>query len=302
MRIKSKFTDFYDKALSFGFEGDRVYVRDNIAWENKKSHPDNIPLPKSLSKLQELLHSTAVDYSFSTHGYRVNKNLKEFAGNRLTLEPFLVAVGGEIHKGIWVTKLKKASSTLTVSSGMPSGDTNTHRLAPSLKESLTQLNTVQAEVVFNGAVYSDADLMEALAEMGPALLEENYNGWRYTNSSAARTTKELRAWLQQPFSNQLYHDLMDDKLVTALVTEHEVVKDPCLKDWQFFKKMDPVSCMQELSMFVGNIASPDNTPIVVDDKYRIQQHGFDERSFRKSPTKHSTPSVPKRPHPDSFDM
>jgi hypothetical protein len=144
--------------------------------------------------------------------------------------------------------------------------------------------------------------MEALAEMGPALLEEPYSGWRYTNSSAARTTKELRAWLQQPFSNQLYHDLMDDKLVTALVTEHEVVKDPCLKDWQFFKKMDPVSCMQELSMFVGNIASPDNTPIVVDDKYRIQQHGFDERSFRKSPTKHSTPSVPKRPHPDSFDM
>jgi len=62
--------------------------------------------------------------------------------------------------------------------------------------------------------------------------------------------------------------------------------NPRLTDFDFYKHLGPTQVYQEISMFLGNLAAPDNVPTVVSDKDRIQQHGFDERSFRKAPTKH----------------
>ena len=56
-----------------------------------------------------------------------------------------------------------------------------------------------------------------------------------------------------------------------------------LKDVQFYKAIEPWRAYQELSMFLGNIAAPDRVPVVVSDKDRLQQHGFDKWSFRKPP-------------------
>lgn len=56
-----------------------------------------------------------------------------------------------------------------------------------------------------------------------------------------------------------------------------------LAEVQFFRRMVGFQVHQELSMFLGNIAAPDRIPVVIEDKYRIPQHGFDKHSFRKRP-------------------
>jgi hypothetical protein len=62
--------------------------------------------------------------------------------------------------------------------------------------------------------------------------------------------------------------------------------NPCLADVSFFKVMDPWQAFQELEMFLGGIAAPENRPpVIIADKDRIMQHGFDKMSFRKAPTK-----------------
>lgn len=59
--------------------------------------------------------------------------------------------------------------------------------------------------------------------------------------------------------------------------------NPSLAKLQFFRVFDAWAAFQELSMFVGNLANPDNTPVTISDKDRIAQHGFDQYSFRKLP-------------------
>lgn len=60
----------------------------------------------------------------------------------------------------------------------------------------------------------------------------------------------------------------------------------CLSNVSFFKVLDPWQAFQELEMFLGGIAAPENRPpVVIADKDRIAQHGFDKMSFRKAPTK-----------------
>lgn len=59
-----------------------------------------------------------------------------------------------------------------------------------------------------------------------------------------------------------------------------------LKNVQFYKVMDAFTIYQELSMYVdGCLSSPGNQIIEIEDKYKIECHGFDKYSFRKLPTK-----------------
>lgn len=58
---------------------------------------------------------------------------------------------------------------------------------------------------------------------------------------------------------------------------------PKLSDYNFQRVFSAPQAFQEISMFLGNIAAPDNVPVTVSDKDRIQQHGFDKWSFRKMP-------------------
>jgi hypothetical protein len=63
-----------------------------------------------------------------------------------------------------------------------------------------------------------------------------------------------------------------------------VTVNPRLADYEFAKAVDPWQAFQELSMFMGNIAAPDNCPVNIADKDRVYQHGFDmQYGFRTRP-------------------
>lgn len=66
----------------------------------------------------------------------------------------------------------------------------------------------------------------------------------------------------------------------------QITVNPTLSQIAFFKVLDPWQAFQELEMFLGGIAAPENgPPVIIADKDRVMQHGFDKMSFRKQPTK-----------------
>lgn len=60
-----------------------------------------------------------------------------------------------------------------------------------------------------------------------------------------------------------------------------ITENPCLKDMNFQKVIDPFTAYQELDMWIGGVIGQNPQPDEVSDSVKIQQHGFDKWSFRK---------------------
>jgi hypothetical protein len=59
------------------------------------------------------------------------------------------------------------------------------------------------------------------------------------------------------------------------------ILNPRLKDYGFEKIVDPFTAFQEISMYLANILVEQKDVISIDDKHRLEQHGFDlKQSFR----------------------
>ena len=64
------------------------------------------------------------------------------------------------------------------------------------------------------------------------------------------------------------------------------ILNPRLKDYQFERVKNSISAFQEISIYLANILVEQKEIASVEDKYRIQQHGFDLRSsFRRKKKK-----------------
>lgn len=103
--------------------------------------------------------------------------------------------------------------------------------------------------------------------------------------------KKSHWWTQDPmtfvnvqnyFNNiDLLEPCIDHKLVIALITPHgrgecKIEFNGELKKVEFYKCMDAFTIFQELSMYVdGCLTSPGNQMIEIEDKYKIEGHGFD---------------------------
>jgi len=58
--------------------------------------------------------------------------------------------------------------------------------------------------------------------------------------------------------------------------------NPKLKDYGFERIKDSLTAFQEISMYLSNILVEQKETAIIEDKFRIEQHGFDlKKSFRK---------------------
>ncbi len=66
--------------------------------------------------------------------------------------------------------------------------------------------------------------------------------------------------------------------------ETKLIVNGKLSDYEFYKVFDAFQAFQEISMFIsGVLGDKEKNIVVVEDKYKIAQHGFDKWSFRKEP-------------------
>lgn len=100
-----------------------------------------------------------------------------------------------------------------------------------------------------------------------------------------KTVGEWFAETQLDFEDiNLFHTLQTPVFV---VDDWNIFIEPKLVDYKFQRRLDPFTVFQELSMFLGGVLQVGDPAMEeISDEVRIQQHGFDKRSFRKEPTKH----------------
>ena len=59
------------------------------------------------------------------------------------------------------------------------------------------------------------------------------------------------------------------------------ILNPRLTDYGFERKLDAIAAFQEISMYLANILVEQKEVAIIEDKFRIEQHGFDlKESFR----------------------
>lgn len=76
-------------------------------------------------------------------------------------------------------------------------------------------------------------------------------------------------------------------LTTNIHLNHELIINPILKNYQFFKVKTAPQAFQEIQQFISGVLGTDGNDIIVtDDKYKILAAGMDlKTSFRKDPGK-----------------
>ena len=174
-----------------------------------------------------------------------------------SLKPFKVLVAGKIYGAIQVGVEFKSSN-----------EDNTIHYLYSYDQLMTYADTNGFKIINN----------------------EKSSRWnRYLESST--TTKQN---LMNHFDVvNCMKECIEYKLVIAIINRigynirgFDVQLNCELKKVQFYKVMDAFTIYQEIYMYVdGCLSSPGNQLIEIDDKYKIEGHGFDKYSFRTPSSK-----------------
>lgn len=300
MRIISPFKDYYDSVLAHGFEDSQLFMRKSVFYE--------ADLPKKLPPHLDALacwSSACADVNYLSGASRDNPDSK---GRRFTSVPIAFSVGMRAFKGLWVsiTEPEPAYGPLDESSRYDNfesylfGQTKTQKLPPSLPFLRTG-----RRLCFHGPVFDAASFELLLPE--------------WVNWARDKKNKDRGRRVFSRFDEAVHHGILGQLEwierrtpppdLTALMTAAScpiavasrpncAIESPCLSDFQFFRALSPALCMQEIAMFVSNLSNPERPSVQIADRYKIVEHGFDEQSFRKQPTKGARPQLPKRPHPD----
>lgn len=128
-------------------------------------------------------------------------------------------------------------------------------------------------------VYSYQDFLDVIytrkLEINDAYIEfakyffnkEKYFGWAGEVSS---------------FKNEYNYLFLKYHVPYFVVSIHNLVINPVLKDYHFYKIFDTYSCYQKIDSYLFNeLVPPDEINHVVPDVLKAQSHGFDKFSFRK---------------------
>ena len=117
-------------------------------------------------------------------------------------------------------------------------------------------------------------------------LDAEFNEYRFFNNKG---DKSIRDWMDEkglapvgewiePFQRQ--------QAPAFVAYDETLIINPCLQDFKFQRVMGGVDAFQQIEMFISGVLGVSDCPMIeLTDKDRIQAHGFDQRSFRREPTK-----------------
>jgi hypothetical protein len=251
MRIISKFHDYYDSVMSYGQDESCIYLRKTVEYDlREKSNPQLI------KDIKEIIDKHAKKPEKSWRSGNITRlstiNTKHY---KYEIEPFNVLFCGKLYKGVSIDR----SSQKT--------DTYCH-----------------GETTY---LYSSDAVKSYMEKHG--IPNEDIKAWWHKNKLTTYSIVESYfKEITQPDLNWM----IANKVICILDSERAdgvdiITVNPCLRNVQFYKVFEAYSAFQELDMWVsGTLAYPQNEMVEIDDKYKVQQHGFDEKyGFRKRPEK-----------------
>ena len=136
-------------------------------------------------------------------------------------------------------------------------------------------------VIFDGRTfcYNVESVKEYFEKNKIDMQKEEYKHSKITKFNAIE-----RALLQKTTIDEVF--FVENKFICVDFCNNQITVNPNLSKMQFYKVFDSFQCFQELDTYIcGKLSYPQNVMVEIEDKYRIEQHGFDKHSFRKMPTK-----------------
>lgn len=112
--------------------------------------------------------------------------------------------------------------------------------------------------------------------------EEFSRGFEYINDRERLRVKQF--YIDWSFQNdELFIEHKTPAWIISLDRNQKTgLVNPRLKDYEFERIKDSFTAFQEISMYLSNILVEQKETAAVEDKFRIEQHGFDlKKSFRK---------------------
>jgi hypothetical protein len=254
MRISDHFGDYYDRAMSNGSDASRFYLRETSVRD--ETSDDGWVLP-----LRTFFSAGAINGTHDT------------GSGTVSLRGFVVLFCARAYIGLRVR---------TYVNGNPADP-----------EGVTFVQGQgDSEERFFYDVASAGSYLEA--HFASEQLLKKKVKWADRDNPIANGTllERVQRLFEIPPSEQLTAWAVQQRIAAAVLLprvargSHQLVVNPALKDFQFYKVYGPVEAYQELDMFWGGVLAPESSPMIeVPDKYKIAGHGFDQHSFRKAPTK-----------------
>ena len=254
MRISDHFRDYYDRAMGHGIDASRFYLRETSVRDVPSE--DGWALP-----LRTFFSASALNGSHETNSGTVS------------LRGFVVLFCGRAYIGL------RARTYVDGKSADSEGVT-----------------FVQGQGDFEERFFYDVASAGSYLEAHLAseqLLKKKVK-WADRDNPIANGTllERVQRLFEIPPAEHLTAWAVEQRIAAAVLLpraargSHQLVLNPALKDFQFYKVYGPVEAYQELDMFWGGVLAPESRPMTeTPDKYKIAGHGFDRYSFRNAPTK-----------------
>lgn len=258
MRIVSKFQDYYDSALAYGYDESVVYVRNTMEYEieetrfSSKAKQEMPPIIKEIHALFKQLRSKAPE-GINDWDWRYHRHQSRFVNGFSTkLHNYAFTTIGVLFCGKYFPGVR-------------------------CERSAKGLMTVDKVDWF----YKAEDVLAFMLANGYDAEKEERSRW--SKDTVADSVRTFFNDAKQPDVNWLI-----EHKVTCVVFDpvnNKISINPKLKDYAFFKAVDHYTAFQELDMWIsGTLAYPQNMMIELDDKYRVMAHGFDMKyGFRTRP-------------------
>lgn len=253
MYIISKFRDYYDSVAKYGKDMGVVYERKEMVFDVRQKDT-----PKIVTDLREKILRSMTDDEQKDSERTLNATVRFLnrmkvigqvrnpRGDIFSFSGVFIVFCGDVYYGVRLHTERKAGLAYTCESAV---------------------------------FYSSGSLIAHLEKEGVDLDAIPVYG-----KHSPRTS--ILARFNRPNHASFRDWFIENKITVAVMENHDIIINPQLQSYQFYKAVDCVTAYQEIDMWIsGTLAFPQNVVIEIEDKYKIQEHGFDKWSFRKMPQK-----------------
>lgn len=252
MKIISKFKDYYDGATFGVYDDDLIYARKEIE--------------------KHVIHLAPINRLPSFPRYIDPEKIKQlsFPGDANSIEPFIICFCGKLYPIVSICKkeLIMYLDTLRGDRKMVS-----HRVFSTLEE-------LEENIDSNPDVYGFSPVKRVRAYKASSTYSYELTHFKDFFELSGKDTD-----INERYNSPIVVIEFLCKRTRAL-SEYVFRVDTNLEQYGFARLVPPPIAYQEIAMWLAtNKKSEEADMAVVTDECRIQQHGFDKSSFRKSPTK-----------------
>jgi len=263
-------SDYYDSAMSQGIDMTLVYLRQNERLEKDLGISTRF-YPQGGEDFEYFSHKGEID----TLKVTLPEPVRVYAGRQSGIKkvttfqfpPDIYGWQGYAGPGSWYDLYVFDPITVIFCGKVYRGiafrdETNTNNRRPKLD---------------SWFAWSHQSLKTNLGKMDIILYPSTIDFFQPTSENAAAEAKMVELGACIAIYNPQWKPVMGKREYEA----RWFIDPPLLRQVGFQQLMDPYTAFQELSMYLGNRARPENSMITISDKSKIIKHGMDKWSFRR---------------------